>query len=93
MRRTLLTAAPPSETRILRAAKNARLDKSNAEKLAELAREQDQPLPSVSQTAAGDSRKLRGIPVMAPGVGSTIAGTDPLAALLAKERNAERSGA
>lgn len=87
MRRTLLTSTAPWESRILRSAKNARLDAVNAEKLAEIAREVDQPMPSVSQTAAGDPRKLRGLPCVAHGVGGTQAGTDPLGALLAKERD------
>ncbi len=37
-------------------------------------------------TAGGDKRRLRGIPVLANGVGSAIPGTNPLAALLTKER-------
>lgn len=37
-------------------------------------------------TAAGDWRKLRGIPVQAKGVSGNVVGTDPLATLLAKER-------
>ena len=47
------------------------------------------PITNTTATAAGDSRKLRGIPALAHGVGSTIPGTDPLRALLAKERKAE----
>ncbi len=36
---------------------------------------------------AGDEHKLRGIPVVgAKGVGGTIAGTNPLQALIAKQR-------
>ena len=38
--------------------------------------------------AAGDSRKLRGVPVISRGVSGTQPGSDPLAALLAKERAA-----
>lgn len=86
MKHTLLTDSPPWASRILKAAKNARLDASNAAKLAEIAREVDQPMPSVSQTAAGDPRKLRGLPCIAHGVGGTQPGTNPLGALLAKER-------
>ena len=44
-------------------------------------------------TAAGDSAKLRGIPVQARGVGGTSPGTDPLAALLDKERQREPDAA
>lgn len=56
-------------------------------RLAESAPELDSRRVSRS-TAAGDSRKLRGIPVQARGVGGTSPGSDPLAALLAKERAA-----
>jgi hypothetical protein len=36
-------------------------------------------------TAAGDRRKLRGLPAVARGVSGHVPGTDPLEALLAKE--------
>jgi len=36
-------------------------------------------------TAGGDAQRLRGIPCMARGVGSTVPGTDPLRALLARQ--------
>lgn len=36
-------------------------------------------------TADGDSRRLRGIPLAARGVGGTAPGSDPIAALIAKE--------
>lgn len=40
---------------------------------------------------AGSEKKLRGIPVVgAKGVGGTIAGTNPLSALLSKERWRDR---
>ena len=41
-------------------------------------------------TAAGDSRRLRGIPALARGVGSAIPGTNPLQALIAKETRTSR---
>jgi hypothetical protein len=45
-------------------------------------------LPGV---AGGDARTLRGIPAVSPyGVGSAIPGTDPMRALLAKERRSKR---
>lgn len=47
------------------------------------------PIVNTRATAAGDSRKLRGIPALARGVGSTCPGTDPLKAYLAKERRGE----
>jgi hypothetical protein len=37
-------------------------------------------------TAAGDTRRLRGIPMFCRGVNGTAPGTDPLAALIASER-------
>jgi len=52
------------------------------------------PLPPPEQTAGatapGDSRSLRGIPAHARGTSGAIAGTDPLRALLAKERRRGR---
>lgn len=39
----------------------------------------------------GDARRLRGIPILAKGVGSAIPGTDPLSALLAKAERLEES--
>jgi hypothetical protein len=45
------------------------------------------PESSAGATAAGDGRRLRGIPCHARGTGGgAIAGTDPLRALLAKQR-------
>ena len=45
------------------------------------------PASSAGATAApGDWRRLRGVPAVGRGIGGTIAGTDPLRALLAKER-------
>lgn len=35
---------------------------------------------------AGDERKLRGIPVQAPGIGGTMPGTNPLARTLSNDR-------
>lgn len=48
----------------------------------------DTPITTVTRaTLAGDSRRLRGIPVVG-GVTGTSPGTDPLQALLDKERRA-----
>jgi hypothetical protein len=41
-------------------------------------------------TAGGDPRRLRGIPAVGRGTGGAIAGSDPLAALLAKEGRRRR---
>lgn len=38
------------------------------------------------RSAPGDLQRLRAIPCIAEGVGGTIPGTNPLAALIAKER-------
>ncbi len=37
-------------------------------------------------TAAGDWRRMRGVPVQARGVGGAVAGSEPVRALLAKDR-------
>jgi hypothetical protein len=41
-------------------------------------------------TLAGDKQRLRGLPAVSRGVSGTQPGTQPLAALLAKERRARR---
>lgn len=48
---------------------------------------EDMPTPT-SATAAGDPRRLRGIPAIGYGVGGALAGTQPEQALLHKEVNA-----
>ena len=47
---------------------------------------EETPESTAGATAGGDSRKLRGIPAIGRGAGGAIAGTDPMRALLAKER-------
>lgn len=42
-------------------------------------------LPGPILSRLGDERQLRGVPVLAKGVGSHIHGTSPLAALMAKQ--------
>lgn len=56
---------------------------AQATQLVELARETDLPITTVTAaTAAGDDRRLRGIPVVgAKGVGGAINGTRPGATL------------
>jgi hypothetical protein len=51
-----------------------------------LATEAAPPASSAGATAPGDGRRLRGIPAVSRGTGGAIAGTDPLRALLVKER-------
>lgn len=40
-------------------------------------------------TAGGDGRKLRGIPVIADGVGGTSPGSDPLGAVIRRDKRGE----
>jgi hypothetical protein len=48
-------------------------------------------VPEVTRaTAAGDPRRLRGLPAVGRGSGGAIHGTNPLHALLAKERTRRR---
>jgi hypothetical protein len=51
----------------------------------------DQPETVVRATLPGDSRRLRGIPVIG-GVSGTSPGSDPLAEALRRERQRERGG-
>ncbi len=71
------------------AQRNAELDHHNATMLIRIAQEtsvSDLPIRQAQgATAAGDERRLRGIPCLAQGVGNTIHGTDPVRALLAKQ--------
>jgi len=50
--------------------------------------EQSKDVPITGQTAAGDISRLRGLPAIGRGVGGAVPGTDPLRALLKKERRA-----
>jgi hypothetical protein len=66
---------------ILLAVKHAELDQHNAQTLHRIAREtstDDTPIRTArGATAAGDERRLRGIPCLARGIGGVIAGTSP----------------
>ena len=44
------------------------------------------PTSVAGATAAGDGMRLRGIPAVARGVSGAVAGSDPVRALLPKER-------
>jgi hypothetical protein len=48
--------------------------------------EEAPPAGWTGATAPGDRRRLRGIPAVSRGTSGAIAGTDPVRALLAKER-------
>ena len=75
-----------------------RTDRERAELEAEHARLIRDALAAAEPTAGmrprsseGDTRRLRGLPAIAPGVRGCIPGTDPLAAVLAAEARASRS--
>jgi hypothetical protein len=56
------------------------------EKVAKIVGEAPQSPVSEGATAAGDGRRLRGIPALSRGTSGAVAGTDPMRALLAKHR-------
>lgn len=45
---------------------------------------------SAGATSGGDWQRMRGFPIIGRGVGGTVPGTDPLAALIAKEQRQRR---
>lgn len=76
---------------LIRAIRHEALNQQLEHQLHQIARDTDTtPIVNARATAAGDSRKLRGIPALAHGVGSTCPGTDPLRAVIAAETRAER---
>jgi len=52
--------------------------------------EDEAPALRAGATAGGDRRRARGVPIVGPGIGGTAPGTDPLAALIAKENRRRR---
>src|SRR4051812_8010723 len=77
------------------AAKRAALEAQQVKTLARILAETDPaairwPEGSPGATAGGDSRRLRGIPAIGRGCSGAVAGSDPLRALLAKERPQRR---
>ena len=70
-----------------------------AERAADLARivaiieaaETEAPTTVSRATLAGDTRRMRGVPICGPRVGSTAPGTDPVRELLAKEARLGRA--
>jgi hypothetical protein len=69
------------------------LQAEDTEKLDRIIREaggDEEPSSAAGATAAGDSRRLRGIPAVGRGCSSTIPGTDPVRALLAREARQRR---
>jgi hypothetical protein len=75
---------PRSYRRQLEAADRAKVDRL-VEPIAD-----DEPATAAGATARGDGRRLRGIPAVGRGSSSTMFGTDPLRALLAKEARRQR---
>ena len=68
------------------------LQAEDAAKLELILREvTDEPASSAAgATAAGDERRLRGIPAVSKGTSGAMFGSDPVRALLAKERHRRR---
>jgi hypothetical protein len=62
--------------------------REDAAKLARILVETDGPAePHIRPSArGGDWQRMRGVPCVGPGIGGTSPGTDPVRALLAKER-------
>lgn len=77
---------------LLRSVVLAELDAANARMMMRIALETADDVPMRrGATAGGDRRKLRGLPAVGRGCGGgAIAGSDPLGALLARERRAKR---
>ena len=80
----------PWEGRLLRAVQNQRLRSALAQQLAKLAREVGEAMPAKGRTAAGDARRLRGVPVQGKGISGTSPGTQPEHELLRKEEERAR---
>lgn len=82
---------PLGNNPLIRAIRHHELTVQLEDQLHQIARDTETvPIVNSKATAAGDERKLRGIPALAYGVGGTIPGTDPLRAYIAKETQCER---
>jgi hypothetical protein len=70
-------------------------DEAKLERILQEVGERDELAIAVTAgaTAPGDGRRLRGIPAVGKGCSGTVFGTDPLGALLAKERRRRPRGA
>ena len=68
------------------------LEALDLEKVMRLVQEavDETPESTAGSTAGGDGRRLRGIPSVGRGVSGAIGGTDPLRALMAKERQKQQ---
>jgi len=65
-------------------------DLARVEEIVREVGEAEEPPAVAGATAAGDERRLRGIPAISRGTSGAIAGSDPLRALLQKERRRGR---
>lgn len=77
---------------LLRCVQRARED-AEQRRILERALAESTPLERFAQSGrdrSGDRATMRHLPVVARGVGGTMPGTDPLGALLAKERRQRR---
>ena len=83
------TAPPMDESPLLLRVKRARL-KAEQRRIMERALAEATPLEragiGLHPSKPGDRLRMRGTPIQTKGVGGTMIGTDPLGALLAKER-------
>lgn len=85
MHRTLMQQ-PIGDTRLHLAAKHHAQEIHQEQELARIILETGEDLPTNPAALPGDTRKLRGIPCLARGIGGTITGTDPLRETIARER-------
>ncbi len=76
---------PVHDNGAVHASQQARLDRAAVDRA--VMNTVDVKVETVAQaTLVGDSKRLRGIPAVARGVSCTSPGTDPLGALIYKER-------
>ena len=80
----MLRAVPPPLPRAYRRQLEA-LDREKLDPIVREVGEHDEPVSAAGATAAGDGRRLRGIPAVGKGTSGAVWGSDPLRALLAKE--------
>ena len=79
---------PRAYRRQLQALDEAKLDRI----LFEVGETEPPPVRVSSHAVGGDRERLCGVPAVGPGIGGTSPGTDPVRALLAKERRERRRG-
>jgi hypothetical protein len=80
--------APIGEDRLNLYRQRQELERQQQKMLEDIARDVGVSVQVLRATAAGDARRLRGIPCQSQGVGGTMPGTDPLQVLLDKEEEA-----